>query len=155
MRKLTLEERVQRLEKKLIKNEETRDVLRSIATIVRDAFANDDILCEYFDQNSNIKITSLSKPARAKRDDKWNEINFNIYSIQPTNAVEAIVNKTLNECLKNNGFIVDYAFATTGNEFTMITVVLKSNVKPTYYKPGKDADAEWETDSDHKWRKYY
>lgn len=157
MRKLTLEERVKRLERLLVKNEETRDTLRTIPALVRDAFANDELLKDYFDKDSGIRVTSLSRPARARRDDKWNEVDFNIYSIQPTNVkgFKAMAEPTVKQCLEDKGFSVDYIIVTPGDEYTMFSVVLKSSVKPMYYKPGKDTDAEWETDSDHKWRKYY
>lgn len=159
MRKLTLEERIQRLEKLLVKNEETRDTLKTIPSMIRDAFANDELLKDYFDKDSGIRVTSLSRPARARRDDKWNEVDFNIYSTQPTNVDERdfrdMAIPAIKKCLKDNGFTLDYAVVTPGNEYTMFSVVLKSDVKPVYYKPGKDTDAEWETDSDHKLRKYY
>lgn len=130
MRKLTLEERVQRLERLFVKNEETKDTLKNIPVMIRDAFTNDEILSDYFDKDSEVKIKSLAKPARAKRDDKWNEIHFNIYSVQPTDVDERDfknkANRVIKKCLEDKGFKVDYTVITPGDEYTMFAVVLKA-----------------------------
>lgn len=148
MRKLTLEERVARLEDAIssgAKNEATRSVIMSIPAMVRSRLASDETLSEYVNENSSIKIKAISMPARARRNDAYNEVNFDLGLLQPcSDRIADIANDIVAECLEENGLPVDYTI-TTGGRVLMCTVVLKTNIKPMYYKPGKDTDASWET----------
>lgn len=156
MRKLTLEERVTRLERAIagsVKNEATREAIMAIPGIVRDYFAKNDVLQDYIDAASKIRINSISMPARARKNDKYDEVHFDLKMTQPCtdentqDDIGEVAGDAMKECLKKNGYHVDEdaTFATCGNTALMCTAKLKTNVKPMYYKPGKDTDAEWET----------
>lgn len=145
MRKLTLEERVQRLEKLLVKSEAAKDKVEVILdTLLSDpkvtpGLTREDIGYNRKDQGvyQNLRVTDFTKFG-LNRNDFAKVMDKIVYGPQSS---KRFYNPTWNWLSSGNG----------PNEFE---ITYKQRSKPSTRRYG-DSDSDWETDSDHKWRKYY